>query len=72
MTTARMPGRYTSGGCWSGPRHAGRPCLAPGRDCSGWERDTRRRKRAEQRGLAAEFDAARADRRTFTCRQEAG
>src|ERR1017187_9206780 len=56
----RMLGRYTSGGCWSGGRIQGRPCITPGPDCSGWDRDTRRRKRVEQRRLAREFAAAAA------------
>ena len=49
---ARMLGRFTSGGCWSGGRSHGRPCIPPGPDCAGWVQDTRRRKRAEARGVA--------------------
>lgn len=46
---ARMLGRFTTGGCWSGDRSHGRPCITPGIDCAGWDRDTRKRKRAEDR-----------------------
>lgn len=44
----RMLGRFRSGGCG---------CGTPGPDCSGHERDTRRRKRQEavSRELAAEI-----------------
>jgi hypothetical protein len=51
---ARMLGRWTSGGCWAGGRSSGRPCLRPGPDCAGWERDTRKRKRQERAMVAAE------------------
>jgi hypothetical protein len=54
----RMLGKFTTGGCWSGPRHNGRPCIPPGPDCSGWERNTRRRKRRERRELRREIDEA--------------
>ena len=52
---ARMLGRYTSRGCWTGPRHDGKPCVVPGPDCAGWERDTRAAKRREQRELELEL-----------------
>ncbi len=51
----RMPGRYQRGGCWSGTRSNGKRCVKPGPDCSGHERDTRWRKRVEQREVAAEI-----------------
>jgi hypothetical protein len=51
---ARMLGRYTTGGCWTGKRHDGHPCITPGPDCSGWDRSTRGRKTAERRQVRAE------------------
>lgn len=52
---ARMLGRFTSRGCWSGPRHDGKPCVVPGPDCAGWERDTRAAKRREARNAARDL-----------------
>lgn len=42
----RMPGRFRTGGCG---------CGIPGPDCSGHERDTRRRKRQEAREAEREI-----------------
>ena len=50
---ARMLGRYRQGGC--------RPCTEPGPDCAGHERDTRRRKRAEQRAFQQEVNGMEPD-----------
>lgn len=61
---ARMLGRYTTRGCWTGSRSNGRPCLPAGEDCSGWSTSTRWRKRVEQREFersllpAGEIDVA--------------
>lgn len=43
---SRMLGRWRSGGCG---------CQTPGPDCAGHERDTRHRKRQEQRAVRAEI-----------------
>ncbi len=46
---ARMLGRFRTGGCG---------CGVPGPDCSGHERDTRKRKRAEAREVEREVRQA--------------
>ncbi len=50
----RMLGRFRTSGCG---------CLVPGPDCAGHVRDTRWRKRVEQRQVAREVAAALAERR---------
>jgi hypothetical protein len=53
---ARMLGRWRTGGCG---------CKTPGLDCAGHERDTRQRKRVEQRAVRREVLAVLAVRRRW-------
>ena len=74
---AKMLGRWRTPGCWSGTPSDHRTHPDGGPDCSGHERDTRWRKRVEQREVEREIadevaELARVGQRVIVHESESG